>query len=146
MGAIASGGVRVVSEEIVDALAIPDRVIAAAAVSEEDELARQERTYREGRAPPALHDRVVMLVDDGLATGSTMQAAVAAVRASSPRWVVVAVPVGSPQACAALRESADDVICLETPARFSAVGEWYQDFSQTTDEEVRRLLREETVR
>lgn len=146
MGAIASGGVRVVSEEVVDALAIPERVIAAAAVSEEDELARQERAYRQGRRPLMLGDRVVMLVDDGLATGSTMLAAVAAVRASSPRWVVVAVPVASPQACAALREAADDVICLETPSRFGAVGEWYQDFSQTSDEEVQRLLREETAR
>ncbi len=146
MGAIASGGVRVVSEEVVDALAIPERVIAAAAVSEEDELARQERAYRQGRPPLRLGDRVVMLVDDGLATGSTMLAAVAAVRASSPRWVVVAVPVASPQACAALREAADDVICLETPSRFGAVGEWYQDFSQTSDEEVRRLLQEETAR
>ena len=146
MGAIASGGVRVVSEEVVDALSIPERVIAAAAVSGEDELARQERAYREGRAPLVLQDRVVMLVDDGLATGATMQAAVAAVRASSPRWVVVAVPVASPQACAALRESADDVICLETPAQFGAVGEWYEDFSQISDEEVRRLLRGEVVR
>jgi putative phosphoribosyl transferase len=140
MGAIASGGVRVVSNEVVHALAIPERVIAEAALAQEDELLRRERAYRGERPPVPLQGRTVILVDDGLATGSTMQAAVAAVRASSPRRVVVAVPVAPAETCRVLREQADEVVCLLNPTRFRAVGDWYADFSQTEDDEVRELL------
>jgi predicted phosphoribosyltransferase len=111
-----------------------------AARVEQLELERQERRYREGRPPPGLRDRVVVLVDDGLATGSTMKAAVQAVRAQSPARVVVAVPVGAPQTCRELATLADEVVCPRMPPDFSAVGEWYEDFSPTSDDEVRTLL------
>ena len=109
---------------------------------EQAELARRERTYRDGRAPVELRDRIVVLVDDGLATGSTMKAAVQAVRAQRPSRIIVAVPVGSPDSCRELAETADEVVCARTPEHFSAVGQWYRDFSQTTDLEVRDLLHE----
>ena len=105
------------------------------------ELERRERAYRDGRPPVPIDGRTVILIDDGLATGSTMRAAVLAVRRLHPARVVVAVPVGAWQTCQALREDADEVICAHTPSSFSAVGQWYRDFSQTTDEEVRTLLR-----
>ena len=140
MGAIASGGVRVLNDDVVRAYGIPDHTIDAVARREEVELARREREYRLGRPPVDVRNRVVILVDDGLATGSTMKAAVAALRQTGPSRIVVAVPVGAPSACEKLRAVADEVVCARTPAAFSAVGEWYDDFSQTSDEEVRRLL------
>jgi putative phosphoribosyl transferase len=140
MGAIASGGVRVLSDDVIDALGISERDVAAVAAAEEDELERREQAYRGTRAPPEVRGRTVILVDDGLATGSTMRAAAAALRSQSPRRLVVAVPVAPASTCDALRDLADEVICLATPQNFHSVGEWYEDFSQTTDEEVRRLL------
>src|SRR4051812_45679611 len=140
MGAIASGGVRVLNEEVVDALGIPDDIIAAVAAEERDELERREREYRGDRPPPDVRGRVVILIDDGLATGSSMRAAVAALRRLGPARVVVAVPIGAPETCALLQDEADEVLCGRTPEPFYAVGRWYDDFSQTTDEEVRELL------
>jgi putative phosphoribosyl transferase len=140
MGAIASGGIRVVSDEVVQALAIPARVLADTAVMEEDELLRRERAFRGDRPAMRLAGCTVVLVDDGLATGSTMLAAVAAARAASAARVVVAVPVAPRETCRMLSEHADEVLCLSTPARFRAVGDWYDDFSQVDDDEVRRLL------
>jgi predicted phosphoribosyltransferase len=140
MGAIASGGIRVVSEEVVQALAIPPHVLADTTVIEEDELLRRERAFRGDRPATPIAGCTVVLVDDGLATGSTMLAAVAAARAASAARVVVAVPVAPRDTCRTLSEHADEVVCLSTPARFRAVGDWYDDFSQVDDEEVRRLL------
>jgi predicted phosphoribosyltransferase len=140
MGAIASGGVRVVNEEVVRALGITPEELDEAAAREAEELRRREEAYRDGRPAPGLRDKVVVLVDDGLATGSTMRAAVAAVRRLDPARVVVAVPVGAGETCGEFREVADEVVCLAAPEPFFAVGNWYEDFSQTTDDEVRDLL------
>jgi putative phosphoribosyl transferase len=140
MGAIASGGVRVLNDEVVGALRIPDRVIDGVAAMELDELQRRERAYRGDRAPPDVRGRTVILVDDGLATGSSMRAAVAALRRLGPARIVVAVPVGAAETCAELQAEADEAVCAHTPRPFFAVGQWYEDFSQTTDEEVRDLL------
>jgi putative phosphoribosyl transferase len=142
MGAIASGGVRVLSPDVVSWYRIPDGVIDEVARDEQAELERRERAYREGRTPIELRDRVVLLVDDGLATGATMKAAVEAVRAHAPSRIVVAVPVGAPDTCRELEHMADEIVCARSPEFFSAVGQWYVDFSQTTDEEVRDLLHE----
>jgi putative phosphoribosyl transferase len=142
MGAIASRGVRVLNDEVVGWYRIPNSVIDAVAHDEQRELERRERAYREDRPPVDLRDRIVLLIDDGLATGSTMRAAVEGVRANGPRRVVVAVPVGSPESCREFAEISDEVVCARAPAFFSAVGEWYQDFSQTSDEEVQDLLRQ----
>jgi predicted phosphoribosyltransferase len=140
MGAIASGDVRVLNQDVLDWYALPDSIIETATRREQAELERRERLYREGRALISAKDQVVLLVDDGLATGSTMRAAVRAVRQLAPAKIVVAVPVGARDTCEALRAIADDVVCVLMPHTFSAVGQWYVDFSQTTDEEVRRLL------
>ena len=140
MGAIASGGVRVLNEDVVRWYGIPEAAIEAVAREEAEELLRRERAYREGRPAPALANRIVILVDDGLATGSTMRAAAQAVRAHHPSRVVVAVPVGAPQTCRELAEVADEVICARMPEPFSAVGQWYLNFDQTDDDEVRELL------
>ena len=140
MGAIASGGVRVVNTEVMAWYGLTEADVQDAAREEQLELEHQEHHYREGRPPPALRDRVVVLVDDGLATGSTMRAAVQAVRAQSPARTVIAVPVGAPQTCRDLAALADEVVCPRMPHDFSAVGEWYEDFSPTTDNEVRALL------
>lgn len=142
MGAIASGGIRILSEDVVQTLGITDRAIASVAAAEEQELDRRERVYREGRPFPAVRDRTVILVDDGLATGSTMRAAAAALRAQNPGRLVAAVPVAPKQTCDALRDFVDDVICAATPDSFLAVGEWYEDFTQTSDADVRELLRQ----
>lgn len=141
MGAIASGGVRIVSESVVDALQIPERVIATVAAAEAQELERRERIYREGRHFPDVRGRTVILVDDGLATGSTMRAAAAALRSLGAGRLVAAVPVAPPETCDALREFVDEVVCARTPEHFLAVGEWYVDFAQTSDAEVSDLLR-----
>jgi erythromycin esterase-like protein/predicted phosphoribosyltransferase len=140
MGAIASGGVRVLNQSLIKALGLPDYVIDSVTEPERRELERRERVYRAGRPPPDVRGRTVILVDDGLATGATMQAAVEALRQLGPARIIVAVPVGSPDVCGALREKADEVVCGVTPDPLHAVGYWYRDFSQTSDEEVRALL------
>lgn len=142
MGAIASGGVRVLNEEVVAMFGLPAGIIDAVAREEQAELERRERAYRDGRAPVALRGRIVVLIDDGLATGSTMKAAVQAVRAHDPARIVVAVPVGSPETCREFADVADEIVCARAPAYFAAVGQWYRDFAQTSDEEVRELLGE----
>jgi predicted phosphoribosyltransferase len=141
MGAIASGGVRVISNDVVAALGIPDRAIATIAAHEEHELERRNQLYRGDRPPPDVRGKTVILVDDGLATGSTMRAAVAALKAQGPERLVVAVPVAAPETCEALSREVDEVVCARAPERFFAVGNWYVDFSQTSDAEVRGLLR-----
>jgi erythromycin esterase-like protein/predicted phosphoribosyltransferase len=140
LGAIATGGTRVLNTRAIESLNIPVEWIEAIDAKERRELERRERVYREGRPPPELAGRTVILVDDGLATGSTMWAAVHAVRQEDPARVVVAVPVADPDVCEAMREVADEVVCLITPKPFRAVGVWYEDFSQTSDAEVRELL------
>ena len=142
MGAIASGGVRILNDDVVQWYGIPPEVIDEVAREEQLELERREREYRNGRPPLDLRDKVVILIDDGLATGSTMKAAVEAVRAHGPVRIVVAVPVGAPDTCREFAALADDVVCARTPQSFSSVGRWYRDFSETTDEEVRALLRQ----
>jgi putative phosphoribosyl transferase len=141
MGAIASGGVRVLNEEVVRVLRVPEEVIEAVAEEEGQELRRRERLYRGDRPPPKVRGRTVILVDDGLATGSTMRAAVAALRKQQPARIVVAVPVGAADTCSEFQDEAEEVVCARTPEPFFAVGLWYADFSQTSDEEVHDLLR-----
>src|SRR5437016_8808111 len=139
-GAIASGGVRVLNEDVMRAIPHADEAINAITARETAELERREQIYREGRPPPELRDRIVILVDDGLATGATMRAAVKALRERGAAKIVVAVPVGPPDTCHELEERADETICLSTPEFFQAVGQYYEDFSQTSDEDVRQLL------
>jgi putative phosphoribosyl transferase len=140
MGAIASGGVRVLNDDIVKWYQIPQWAIDHVARDEQRELERREREYRRGRPMTELRDHVVILVDDGLATGSTMKAAVQAVRQHQPKRIIVGVPVGAPSTCAQFANVTDETVCARTPEAFNAVGQWYRDFSQTTDEEVRELL------
>jgi putative phosphoribosyl transferase len=140
MGAIASGNVRVLNPDVLRWYQIPDETIERVARVESAELERREHLYRDGRPLMPLAGRIVILIDDGLATGSTMRAAASAVRSLDPARIVVAVPVGAQETCTALGDVADQVVCLLTPASFSAVGQWYRDFSQTSDDEVRRLL------
>lgn len=140
MGAVASGNVRVLNDQLVRRLGIPDHVIDEVAAREQQELARRERLYRGGRPPPDVRERTVILVDDGLATGATMHAAIQALRQQQPARIVVAVPTAAPETCEELRAEVDDVICAITPEPFHAVGLWYREFSQTTDEAVRDLL------
>lgn len=146
MGAIASGGVRVLSQDVIRAYGIPSHVIESIAREEQAELERRERAYREGAALANLRGRIVILVDDGLATGSTMRAAVQAVRHHEPSRVIVAVPVGAPSTCEEFADITDEAVCARMPEPFSAVGQWYLDFSETTDDEVRTLLREHATR
>ena len=140
MGAIASGSTRVINEDIVSYLQIPGEIIDAVAADEQRELERRERAYRDGRPPPQVKDRIVILIDDGLATGSTMRAATAALRKQNPSRIVVAIPVAPVEACEALLTEVDEVVCAATPEPFHGVGLWYDNFEQTTDEEVRELL------
>ena len=140
MGAIAPGGVRLVNRDVVDALGIPPAVIESAAITEQVELDRRDRLYRGSRPALNLANVTVILVDDGLATGSTMRAAVMAVRQHQPARVVVAVPVGAPSTCSDLAREADEVVCLRTPDPFVAVGLWYRDFTPTSDRDVQLLL------
>jgi len=140
MGAIATGGVRILNEEIVEYLGISRNTIEAVAEKEWRELERRERDYRDGRSTPAVQGRVVILVDDGLATGSTMRAAAAAIQKQGPARLVIAVPVAAAQTCAEIGREVDEIVCAYTPEPFQAVGLWYRDFSQTKDEEVRELL------
>jgi putative phosphoribosyl transferase len=140
LGAIATGGVRVINQDVVRGLRIPPTTIDAIAASEHQELERRERLYRGDRQGPDVRDRTVILVDDGLATGATMYAAVKALRQQGAGRVVVAVPIAPPETCDQLRAAVDDIVCVVTPEPFYAVGLWYEDFSQTTDDEVRNLL------
>src|SRR5438105_5324606 len=140
MGAVASGGLRVVNQDLVRYLPDADLILDAVAARELVEIERRERAYRDGRHPHDLQGRTVLLVDDGLATGATMRAAVAALRQRNVAKIVVAVPVGSPETCREFEEEVDETICAITPESFWAVGQFYEDFSQTTDDEVRELL------
>ena len=139
-GAIASGGVRVLNEDVLRALPNADEIIESVTAKETAELERREKSYRADRPAPELRDRVVILVDDGLATGATMRAAVKALRQRGVAKIVVAVPVGPPDTCREFEDEADETICASAPEFFQAVGQYYEDFSQTSDEEVRDLL------
>lgn len=140
IGAIASGGARVLNHPLIAELGLTDGAIGSVIAEEERELARRERVFRGDRAPLDVGGRIVILVDDGLATGSTMRAAVLAVRDLGPSRVVVAVPVGSAEACRDLESESDEVVCAKVPRAFRSVGQWYRDFSETPDAEVTRLL------
>lgn len=140
LGAIASGGIRVLNPDVVQMLEIPDDVIEAVTQRERRELARRERIYRDDRPPPDVRDHTIMLIDDGLATGASMRAAIAALYGQGARRIVVTVPVAARQTLAELRTEVDDIICLDTPDPFYGVGWWYEDFSQVTDAEVHDLL------
>jgi predicted phosphoribosyltransferase len=140
MGAIASGGAQVLDRQLINELAIPDAAVGRVIAEEERELERREQVFRAGREPLDVVARIAILVDDGLATGSTMQAAVMAIRELGPSRVVVAAPVGSIDACRKLEQVADEVVCLFAPRTFVAVGQWYLDFSETSDTEVTSLL------
>jgi putative phosphoribosyl transferase len=140
MGAIASGGIRLINEDVVAAYHVSDAQIAAVTETEQVELERRERLYRDNRPLPQLRDHTIILIDDGLATGATMRAAVLALRQESPAAIVVAVPVAAAETCDDFRGIVDDIICAETPSPFYAVGLWYEDFTQTTDDEVHELL------
>ncbi|MEH2183464.1 phosphoribosyltransferase [Nostoc sp.] len=140
MGAIASGGVRIINKYIISLVKISDEVIARVAAQEERELKRRERLYRGNRLLRDLQGRTVILVDDGLATGATMWAAVVTVRKQQPAQIVIAVPVAAPETCQELETEVDEIVCVSTPSPFRSVGLWYESFPQTTDEEVRDLL------
>jgi putative phosphoribosyl transferase len=140
MGAIASGGLRVLNQDVVRSLNLTDDAIEQVAAREVLELHRRERLYRGGRPEPDPAGRIVILVDDGLATGSTMRAATQALASKRPARIVVAVPIAAPETCEALSREVDEVICAITPEPFHAVGLWYDDFDQTSDEDVRALL------
>jgi putative phosphoribosyl transferase len=142
IGAIASGGVRVLNQEAIDFLNVTDETIDQIARAEEQELRRREQLYRGNRPMPEIQDQIVILVDDGLATGSTMKAAAEALRRQSPARIVVAVPVAAAETCEVFEGYVDEIVCADTPSPFYAVGMWYEDFSQTTDNEVQRLLEE----
>src|SRR5207245_10451562 len=134
------GGVRVLNEDVPRALPNEEEIIEAVTAKETAELQRREQSYRDGRPAPELRNRVVILVDEGLATGATMRAAVKALRQRGVAKIVVAVPVGPPDTCREFEDEADETICASTPEFFQAVGKYYEDFSQTSDEEVRELL------
>jgi putative phosphoribosyl transferase len=140
MGAIAAGGVKVLNQALIAELGIPPALVERVVAREQQEIERRERLYRDDRPPPVVTGRTVILVDDGLATGATMLAAVRALQTMKPKRIIVAVPVASPQACEEFREYVDATVCVATPEPFYAVGVWYEDFSQTSDDEVRELL------
>jgi putative phosphoribosyl transferase len=142
MGAIASGGMKVLNEEVVAKLDIDPGVIEAISRREMLEIDRREKLYRDGSPAPTLTGRTVILVDDGLATGATMRVALRAARQGNPARIIIATPVAAPESCEELRKEADDIICHFTPKPFYAVGLWYEDFPQTTDIEVKALLAE----
>lgn len=142
MGAIASGDFRYLNQELVERLRISPQVIDNVVRREQQELRRREQAYRDDLPPLDLSDRIVILVDDGLATGATMQVAIAAIQHQHPQELVVAVPIAEPSICDWVGQAVDRIICAETPRPFYAVGLWYQEFSQTSDEEVRSLLRQ----
>lgn len=140
MGAIASGGIRFVDQRIIEGLGISREALHEVETRERAELERRERTFRAGRPPLDVADKIAIVVDDGLATGASMIAALDALRTRTPRRLIAAVPIAPPDGCQALRERADDMVCLVTPEPMVAVGVWYQDFTQTSDAEVRALL------
>lgn len=140
MGAVASGGVRVIARDVVRTCGITEEQIERASAEQNAVLQQNERILRNGRPAPNLNARIAILVDDGLATGSTMRAAIAAVRAQQPQRIVVAVPVGAESTCTQLRQEVDEMVCASTPEPFWAVGQWYADFSPVSDQEVRELL------
>ena len=140
MGALASGGVRVLDEDLIRVARVSYDDIERVTSIEQAELERRERRYRGDRLFPDVSDKTVILVDDGLATGSTMRAGVSALRRENPARIIVAVPVAAPETCNAFRDIADEIVCAETPEPFMAVGLWYDDFNQTTDDEVHDLL------
>lgn len=142
IGAIASGGIRVLNEDILHILNIDDELIEYVAQQEWQELQRREHDYRGDRPAPDVHDRTVILIDDGLATGASMRAAVAGLRVQHPARIVIAVPTAAPETCDAFEFDVDEIVCVMAPKPFYGVGRWYEDFSQTTDEEVRMLLEE----
>lgn len=140
MGAIASGGIRVLNEDVINVMPDAPAIVEAVTAIEREELERREHTYRNDRRPPDLKHHTVILIDDGLATGASIRAAAAALRQHGAAKIIVAVPVGAPATCEELKSVADEVVCLCTPSGFIGVGQYYTDFSQTTDEEVRELL------
>lgn len=140
MGAIASDNIRVLNEDVVMSFQIPERVIDMVAENERKELERRERAYRGDRPKPEIEGSTVILIDDGLATGATMRAAAAALKTKNPAKIVIAVPTAAPDICEIFRKEVDEIICLATPEPFYGVGAWYEDFSQTTDKEVCKLL------
>jgi predicted phosphoribosyltransferase len=140
MGAIATGGVRILDRQLIQMYGVPADAIELVTTQERQELARRERLYRDDRPPPDVRGRTAILIDDGLATGSTMRAAVEALREEGARRIVVAVPVAPIDTCEAMKDEVDEIVCAVTPEPFRAVGIWYADFGETTDEEVRELL------
>lgn len=140
MGALASGGVRILNDDLIRRFHVPESMVEAVVAKEERELQRREREYRGTSAPLPVAGKTAILVDDGLATGASLRAAAAALKRLGPARIVAAVPVGSAETCAEFEDVVDEVVCAETPEPFWAIGNWYDDFSQTTDEEVRRLL------
>jgi predicted phosphoribosyltransferase len=142
MGAIAEGGAAVLSDDLIASLGISRTQIEHVAARERQELERRQRQYRGARPPSVLQDRTVILIDDGLATGSTMEAAIVALRSLEPARIVVAAPVGARESCKRIGHLADEIVCAYMPPSFNAVGQWYEDFSETSDEEVQRLLEE----
>jgi putative phosphoribosyl transferase len=142
MGAIASGGIRVLNSDIIRMLSVPDEVVNFVAKRELQELQRQERLYRGNSPSPEVRDRTVFLIDDGLATGASMRAAIAGLRGQHPARIVVAVPAAAAETCDVFRSEVDEVVCAMTPEPFYGVSRWYEDFAQVTDEEVRTLLEE----
>jgi predicted phosphoribosyltransferase len=140
MGALASGGTLLLNEDVIAGLRIPHEAVQAAIERESAEIERRERLYRGDRPPPVLAGKTVILADDGLATGASMAAAIAALRRIGPARIIVAVPVGAAEVCARLRAGVDELICLQTPEPLGSVGAWYDNFDQTADREVRRLL------
>lgn len=144
MGAIATGVVMVLNEEVVESVGISKEIINQVAAQEQQELERRDRLYRGNRPVPEVKNRTILLIDDGIATGSTMRAAITTLRKQQPKSIVVAVPVAPPSTCNELKLEVDQVVCLTMPPTFHAIGLWYEDFSQTTDEEVRNLLAQAT--
>jgi putative phosphoribosyl transferase len=142
IGAIASGGVRVLNSDIIRMLSVPEEVINFVAKRELQELQRRERLYRGNRSFPEIRDRTIILIDDGLATGASMRAALAGLRVQHPARIIIAVPAAAAETCDAFRSEVDEVVCVKTPEPFYGVSRWYEDFSQITDEEVRTLLEE----
>ena len=142
MGAVASGGIRVLNSDIIRMLSIPEEVIHFVAKNELQEVQRRERLYRRNCPSPEIRDRTVILIDDGLATGASMRAAIAGLRAHHPSRIVVAVPAAAPDVCKAFQPEVDEMVCAVTPEPFYGVGRWYEDFTQVTDEEVRILFEE----
>lgn len=140
MGAIATGNVRFINHDVIDWLHISEETIEQVAQQEQQELARRDRAYRGNRTPPLVKDRTIILVDDGIATGSTIQAAIATLKQQQPKEIVIAVPVAAPSVCQALNEEVDELVCLRQPEPLHSISLWYEDFAQTTDEEVRHLL------